>query len=84
MKLLYGTTNQAKLESMKRVTKILGLEIFGLNELKEMPEFANVVFPEIDETGSNPLENATLNGFLEKICRKIYLINNKWRSAPST
>ena len=60
MKLLYGTTNQAKLESMKRVTKILGLEIFGLNELKEMPEFANVVFPEIDETGSNPLENATL------------------------
>lgn len=60
MKLLYGTTNQAKLESMKRVTKILGLEIFGLNELKEMPEFANVVLPEIDETGSNPLENATL------------------------
>ena len=43
MKLLYGTTNQAKLKSMKRVTKILGLEIFGLNELKEMPEFANVV-----------------------------------------
>ena len=35
MKLLYGTTNQAKLESMKRVTKILGLEIFGLNELKD-------------------------------------------------
>ena len=60
MKLLYGTTNQAKLESMKRVTKILGFEIFGLNELKEMPEFANVVLPEIDETGSNPLENATL------------------------
>lgn len=60
MKLLYGTTNQAKLKSMKRVTKILGLEIFGLNELKEMPEFANVVLPEIDETGSNPLENATL------------------------
>ena len=45
---------------MKRVTKILGSEIFGLNELKEMPEFANVVFPEIDEIGSNPLENATL------------------------
>lgn len=60
MKLLYGTTNQAKLKSMKRVTKILGLEIFGLNELKEMPEFANVVLPEIDETGSNPLENATI------------------------
>lgn len=60
MKLLYGTTNQAKLESMKRMTKILGLEIFGLNELKKMPEFANVVLPEIDEIGSNPLENATL------------------------
>lgn len=60
MKLLYGTTNQAKLESMRRVTKILGLEIIGLNDLKNCPEFYNVKFPEIDETGSNPLENATL------------------------
>jgi len=49
MKLLYGTTNQAKLESMKRVTKILGLEIFGLNDLKNCSEFYNVKFPEIDE-----------------------------------
>ena len=60
MKLLYGTTNLAKLESMKRVTKILGLEIFGLNELKEMPEFENILITEIDEKGSNPLENATI------------------------
>ena len=60
MKLLYGTTNQAKLESMKRVTKILGLKIIGLNDLKNCSEFYNVKFPEIDETGSNPLENATL------------------------
>ena len=60
MKLLYGTTNQAKLESMRRVTKILGLEIIGLNDLKNCPEFYNVKFPEIDETGSNPLENAKI------------------------
>ena len=60
MELLYGTTNLAKLESMRRVTKILGLEIIGLNDLKNCPEFYNVKFPEIDETGSNPLENATL------------------------
>ena len=60
MKLLYGTTNQAKLESMRRVTKILGLEIIGLNDLKNCSEFYNVKFPEIDETGSNPLENAKI------------------------
>ena len=60
MELLYGTTNQAKLESIRRITKILGLEIIGLNDLKNRPEFGNVKFPEIDETGSNLLENATI------------------------
>ena len=60
MRLLYATTNQAKLESIRRITKILGLEIIGLNDLKNRPEFCNVKFPEIDETGSNPLENATI------------------------
>ena len=60
MKLLYGTTNQAKLESIRRITKILGLEIIGLNDLKNRPEFCNIDFPKIDETGSNPLENAKI------------------------
>ncbi len=60
MKLVYGTTNQAKLESMQRVTKILGIDIIGLNELLSYPEYSNIELPEIDESGSNPLENAKI------------------------
>lgn len=53
MKILYGTTNQAKLESMKRVTESLGIEIIGLNELQQP-------LPTINEDGKNPLENARI------------------------
>ena len=53
MKILYGTTNQAKLESMKRITESLGIEIIGLNEL-------NQPLPTINEDGKNPLENARI------------------------
>lgn len=53
MRILYGTTNQAKLESMKRITKSLGLEIVGLNDL-------NQPIPKVNETGKNPLENAKI------------------------
>lgn len=53
MKILYGTTNQAKLESMKRITKSLGVEIIGLNDLKQP-------LPVIEESGKNPLENAKI------------------------
>lgn len=53
MKILYGTTNQAKLESMKRITQSLAIEIIGLNEL-------NQPLPIIDESGNNPLENAKI------------------------
>jgi len=60
MKLLYGTNNQAKLESMKRVTNQLGIEIFGFSDLKIMPDFKNVKLPDIEETGKNPLENAII------------------------
>lgn len=60
MKILYGTTNQAKLESMQRITKTLGIEIIGLKDLKNIPEFAEIQFPQIDETGNNPLENAII------------------------
>lgn len=60
MKLLYGTTNQAKLTSMQRVTKKIGIEIFGLNDLQNIQEFKNIQLPDIDETGKNPLENATI------------------------
>lgn len=60
MKLLYGTNNQAKLESMKRVTNQLGIEIFGFSDLKIMQDFKNVKLPDIEETGKNPLENAII------------------------
>ena len=60
MKLLYGTTNQAKLTSMQRVTKKIGIEIFGLNDLYKIPEFKNIQLPDADETGKNPLENAII------------------------
>lgn len=60
MKLLYGTNNQAKLESMKRVTNQLGIEIYGFGDLRNMPDFKNVKLPDIEETGKNPLENAII------------------------
>lgn len=53
MKILFGTTNQAKLESMKRITGSLGVEIIGLNDL-------NRPLPVVDESGQNPLENAKI------------------------
>lgn len=53
MKVLYGTTNQAKLDSMRRITKSLDLEIIGLKDL-------NRPLPRIEENGSNPLENAKI------------------------
>lgn len=53
MKILYGTTNQAKLESMRRITKSLDLEIIGLKDL-------NQPLPTVDESGRDPLENAKM------------------------
>ena len=53
MKILYGTTNQGKLDSMKQVADDMGWEIIGLNDLKKP-------IPKVDESGRNPLENARL------------------------
>lgn len=53
MKVLYGTTNQAKLDSMRRITRYLDLEITGLNDI-------NQPLPVINENGKNPLENAQI------------------------
>lgn len=53
MRILYGTTNPAKLDSMRRITHPLGIEIIGLNDL-------NQPIPLVDETGKSPLENAEL------------------------
>lgn len=53
MQLLYGTTNHAKLESMKAITKPLGIELLGLHDLDRE-------IPDIEETGKTPLENARI------------------------
>lgn len=53
MKLLYATTNPAKLDSMRRVLDPLSIELTGLYDL-------NVPLPDVAETGKNPLENAVL------------------------
>lgn len=53
MKLLYGTTNPAKLASMKRLLDTLSIEMIGLSDLGQK-------IPRIEETGNSPLENAVL------------------------
>ncbi|MGM9988405.1 MAG: non-canonical purine NTP pyrophosphatase [Bacillaceae bacterium] len=54
MKLVYGTTNQAKLKSMKEYVEAIGIEIIGLNA------FSHLQIPSVDETGNDPLENARI------------------------
>lgn len=53
MKILYGTTNLAKLESMRKTLKELDIEVIGLNSIAIKNDY-------IDETGNNPLENARI------------------------
>lgn len=53
MRLLYGTSNPAKLKYMKEMLKGLDVEIVGLNEI-------NIEAKDIDESGNNPLENARI------------------------
>ena len=53
MKILYGTTNKAKIDVMKRVVKSLGIELISLNDLEGE-------LPVIEENGKNPLENARI------------------------
>lgn len=52
MKLLYGTTNQAKLDHMKEMLIGLNIEMIGLNEIG--------VHIDVDEAGNSPLENANI------------------------
>lgn len=53
MRILYGTTNQAKLNFMKTVADAVGFELIGLKDL-------NLPIPAVDESGRDPLENAKL------------------------
>lgn len=54
MKLLYGTGNPAKLESMKMRLAQLDIELLGLQDL--VAEGKNI--PKVPEDGNTPLENA--------------------------
>jgi len=56
MKLLYGTSNTAKLSAMKSRLEQLDIELIGLNDLKEEGK----TIPEVVENGNTPLENARL------------------------
>ncbi|WP_283591819.1 non-canonical purine NTP pyrophosphatase [Clostridium butanoliproducens] len=53
MKLLYGTSNPAKLLHMKNVLEGLDIEVIGLKDV-------DLKFDEIDERGNEPLENARI------------------------
>ena len=53
MKILYGTTNGAKVAAMENATKLLGIELLSLNDFAcELPRF--------EENGSTPLENSRI------------------------
>ena len=53
MKLLYGTTNKAKIDFMQRRIEHIGIELLSLNDVGA-PEM------HIEENGNNPLDNARL------------------------
>lgn len=53
MKILYGTTNKAKLSIMKEAVKTLGIDIISLKDLE-------CEIPLVKESGETPLENAQI------------------------
>jgi 8-oxo-dGTP diphosphatase len=53
MKLIYGTTNKAKIEFMKKRIEPLRIEMLSLNDV-------NAPKLDIDENGNTPLENAKI------------------------
>ena len=53
MKVLYGTTNKAKVAAMEQATKPLGIELISLLDL-------NCELPKVDECGKTPLENSKI------------------------
>lgn len=54
--ILYGTGNPAKLDAMRRRLRTLGVEVIGLNEMREK----GYSIPNVSENGTTPLENARL------------------------
>ena len=53
LKILYGTTNNAKLNAMRNATDRLGIELIGLKDL-------HCELPVIIEDGKTPVENAKI------------------------
>lgn len=53
MKIIYGTTNKAKLQAMKSAVKTLDIELISLNDLESE-------LPSVNESGKTPLENAEI------------------------
>jgi 8-oxo-dGTP diphosphatase len=53
LKLIYGTTNKAKIDFIKRRVESLGIEILSLNDV-------NAPKMHIEENGNSPLENAKI------------------------
>ena len=50
MKILYGTTNKAKLQAMRIALKLFNIELIGLADIENE-------LPNINENGETPLEN---------------------------
>lgn len=53
MKILYGTTNNGKLQAMKTAVKMLDIELVSLNDV-------DGELPNINESGITPLDNAEI------------------------
>lgn len=53
MKILYGTTNKAKLQAMRTALESFDIELIGLGDIDSE-------LPSIDENGKTPLENAEI------------------------
>ncbi len=53
MKILYGTTNNGKLQAMKNALKNFDIELIGLNDMEGD-------LPQIREDGATPLQNAEI------------------------
>jgi len=53
MKILYGTTNKAKLQVMKNAIESLNIELIGLGDI-------DGELPDVIENGKTPLENAEI------------------------
>ena len=62
MKILYGTTNKAKLAAMKNALKDFDIELIGLSDMEGK-------LPQINESGATPLENAEIKA--EPIIRRL-------------